>query len=200
MVTTNDETLWRSMWSFKDHGKSWQAVYECVHPPGFRWLHESFGTNWRMMEVQAAIGRIQLRRMKTWHAERVRNACTLWKAVRQLPGVRVPVLPPTIEHAAYKCYVFVEPSVLKPDWNRDRVLEEMVQRGVPCYSGSCSEVYMEKAFAGTGWRPAKRLPVARELGETSLMFLVHPGLTLSEINRTVLALTAVMQEAVGKKM
>ena len=200
MVTTNDETLWRSMWSFKDHGKSWQAVYECVHPPGFRWLHESFGTNWRMMEVQAAIGRIQLRRMKTWHAERVRNACTLWKAVRQLPGVRVPVLPPTIEHAAYKCYVFVEPSVLKPDWNRDRVLEEMVQRGVPCYSGSCSEVYMEKAFAGTGWRPAKRLPVARELGETSLMFLVHPGITLREINRTVLALTAVMQEAVGKKM
>jgi dTDP-4-amino-4,6-dideoxygalactose transaminase len=200
MVTTNDETLWRSMWSFKDHGKSWQAVYECVHPPGFRWLHDSFGTNWRMMEVQAAIGRIQLRRMKTWHAERVRNACTLWKAVRQLPGVRVPVLPPTIEHAAYKCYVFVEPSVLKPDWNRDRVLEEMVQRGVPCYSGSCSEVYMEKAFAGTGWRPAKRLPVARELGETSLMFLVHPGITLREINRTVLALTAVMQEAVGKKM
>ena len=198
MVTTNDETLWRSMWSFKDHGKSWQAVYERVHPPGFRWLHESFGTNWRMMEVQAAIGRIQLRRMKTWHAERVRNACTLWKAARQLPGVRVPVLPSTIEHAAYKCYVFVDPSVLKPDWNRDRVLEEMVQRGVPCYSGSCSEVYMEKAFAGTGWRPAKRLPVARELGETSLMFLVHPGLMPSEINRTVQALTAVMQESVGK--
>ena len=196
MVTTNDETLWRSMWSFKDHGKSWQAVYERVHPPGFRWLHESFGTNWRMMEVQAAIGRIQLRRMKTWHAERLRNACTLWKAARQLPGVRVPVLPSTIEHAAYKCYVFVDPSVLKPDWNRDRVLEEMVQRGVPCYSGSCSEVYMEKAFAGTGWRPAKRLPVARELGETSLMFLVHPGLTKSEIHRTVQVLETVMQEAV----
>ena len=200
MVTTNDETLWRSMWSFKDHGKSWQAVYERVHPPGFRWLHESFGTNWRMMEVQAAIGRIQLRRMKTWHAERVRNACTLWKAARQLPGVRVPILPQTIEHAAYKCYVFVDPSVLKQDWNRDRILEEMTQWGVPCYSGSCSEVYLEKAFVGTGWRPAKRLPVARELGETSLMFLVHPGITLREINRTVLALTAVMQEAVGKKM
>ena len=196
MVTTNDETLWRSMWSFKDHGKSWQAVYERVHPPGFRWLHESFGTNWRMMEVQAAIGRIQLRRMKTWHEERVWNACTLWKAARQLPGLRVPVLPPSIEHAAYKCYVFVDPSVLKPDWNRDRVLEEMVQRGVPCYSGSCSEVYMEKAFAGTGWRPAKRLPVARELGETSLMFLVHPGLTKSEIHRTVQVLKTVMQEAV----
>ena len=200
MVTTNDETLWRSMWSFKDHGKSWQAVYERVHPPGFRWLHESFGTNWRMMEVQAAIGRIQLHRMKTWHAERVRNACILWETARQLPGLRVPVLPQTIEHAAYKCYVFVDPSVLEPDWNRDRVLDEITQRGVPCYSGSCSEVYLEKAFAGTGWRPARRLPVARELGATSLMFLVHPGLTLSEINRTVQALAAVMQEATARSI
>ena len=198
MVTTNDETLWRSMWSFKDHGKSWQAVYERVHPPGFRWLHESFGTNWRMMEVQAAIGRIQLRRMKTWHEERVRHACTLWDAARQLPGLRVPVLPSTIEHAAYKCYVFVDPSVLKPDWSRDRILEEINLRGVPCYSGSCSEVYLEKAFEGTGWRPAKRLPIARELGETSLMFLVHPGLSKSEIQRTVQVLEAVTQEAVPK--
>ena len=198
MVTTNDEPLWRRMWSFKDHGKSWQAVYERVHPPGFRWLHESFGTNWRMMEVQAAIGRIQLRRMKTWHAERVRNACTLWNTARHLPGLRVPVLPSTIEHAAYKCYVFVDSSVLKPDWNRDRILEKIALQGVPCYTGSCSEVYLEKAFAGTGWGPANRLPVAKELGEISLMFLVHPGLMPSEINRTVQALTAVMQESVGK--
>jgi dTDP-4-amino-4,6-dideoxygalactose transaminase len=63
MVTTNDRELWSKMWSFKDHGKSWEAVYEREHAPGFRWLHESFGTNWRMMEVQAVIGRIQLRRM-----------------------------------------------------------------------------------------------------------------------------------------
>lgn len=198
MVTTSDETLWRSMWSFKDHGKSWQAVYERAHPPGFRWLHESFGTNWRMMEVQAVIGRIQLRRMETWHAERVRNACTLWKAARQLPGLRVPVLPPTIEHAAYKCYVFVDPSVLKPVWDREHILEEITLRGVPCFSGSCSEVYLEKAFEATPWRPARRLPVARELGGTSLMFLVHPGLTKSEIYRTQEVLTTIMQEAVGK--
>ena len=45
MVTTNDEALWRAMWAYKDHGKSWAAVYERQHPPGFRWLHEGFGTN-----------------------------------------------------------------------------------------------------------------------------------------------------------
>jgi len=195
MVTTNDRTLWSRMWSFKDHGKSWQAVYERQHPPGFRWLHESFGTNWRMMEMQAVIGRIQLQRMTAWHEERVRNANAIWRAARVLPGLRVPEVPLDVEHAAYKCYVFVEPQALKPEWNRDRILNEINALAVPCYSGSCSEVYLEKAFDDTGWRPQERLPVARELGETSLMFLVHPGLTADEIERTCATLGQVMKRA-----
>jgi dTDP-4-amino-4,6-dideoxygalactose transaminase len=195
MVTTNDRTLWAKMWSYKDHGKSWEAIYERQHTPGFRWLHESFGTNWRMMEVQAAIGRIQLRRMEAWHSQRASNAENIWAVCREVPGLRVPVLPQGIEHAAYKCYVFVEPTALKPGWDRDRILNEIAVHGVPCYSGSCSEVYLEKAFDGTGWRPRERLSVARELGETSLMFLVHPGLTKAEIGKTVKAIAAVMELA-----
>lgn len=195
MVTTNDRALWSRMWSFKDHGKSWEAVYEREHPPGFRWLHESFGTNWRMMEMQAAIGRIQLRRMPDWHEERLRNANTLWGTARSLSGLRVPEVPVEIEHAAYKCYVFVEPQVLNPDWSRDRILNQINALAVPCYSGSCSEVYLEKAFDDTGLRPEERLPVARELGETSLMFLVHPGLKTEEIQRTCDALEQVMARA-----
>ena len=79
MVTTQDETLWHKMWSYKDHGKSHKAVYEREHPPGFRWLHESFGTNARMLEMQAAIGRIQLKRMAQWHERRKQNALQLQK-------------------------------------------------------------------------------------------------------------------------
>lgn len=195
MVTTNDRALWSKMWSLKDHGKSWEAVYERQHAPGFRWLHESFGTNWRMMEVQAVIGRIQLRRMADWHASRLANAQQIWDCARQLPALRVPAIPEGSVHAAYKCYVFVEPSQLKAGWDRDRILGEIAARGVPCFSGSCSEVYLEKAFDDTGWRPAERLPVARELGETSLMFMVHPTLTSAEIDKTCAVLAEVMAEA-----
>jgi dTDP-4-amino-4,6-dideoxygalactose transaminase len=195
MVTTNDRTLWSKVWSFKDHGKSWEAVYERTHAPGFRWLHESFGTNWRMMEVQAAIGRIQLRRMKDWHAQRKFNTKKIWEAASRMPGLRVPPIPQEIEHAAYKCYVFVEPVAMKTGWDRDRILGEINQRGIPCYSGSCSEVYLEKAFDNTGWRPEERLPVARELGETSLMFLVHPTLTKAEIDKTIEMMTEVTKLA-----
>lgn len=195
MVTTNDRDLWQKMWSFKDHGKSWEAIYEREHAPGFRWLHESFGTNWRMLEMQGVIGRIQLRRMPEWHSSRAKYAERIWTCARELNGLRVPIIPADYNHAAYKCYVFVEPSLLKAGWSRDRILSEIVSLGVPCFSGSCSEVYLEKAFDDTGWRPETRFAVAKELGETSLMFLVHPTLTEVEIDKTCEALKIVMQRA-----
>lgn len=195
MVTTNDRQLWADMWAYKDHGKSWEAVYEREHAPGFRWLHESFGTNWRMLEVQAVIGRIQLRRMQDWHRARLDNARAIWTAARQLPALRVPALPDDEVHAAYKCYVFVRPECLKSDWSRDRILNEIIARGVPAFSGSCSEVYLEKAFDNTDWRPAQRLANARELGETSMMFMVHPTLTAQEIGLTCTVISEVVQQA-----
>ncbi|MEJ7930603.1 DegT/DnrJ/EryC1/StrS aminotransferase family protein [Ramlibacter sp. AN1015] len=195
MVTTSEEALWRSMWAYKDHGKSYAAVYEREHPPGFRWLHESFGTNWRMLEMQAAIGRIQLRRMAEWTGARTRYANAVWNACKPYPVARVPAVAADSVHAHYKCYVYVRPQALAPGWSRDRIVEEINAEGVPCYQGSCSEVYLEKAFEGTGWRPAERLPVARALGETSVMFLVHPTLSAAEIDRTCTVASQVFQAA-----
>lgn len=195
MVTTDDTDLWKRMWAYKDHGKSWDAVYERQHPPGYRWLHESFGTNWRMIEVQAAIGRIQLRHMADWQATRLRHARRIWDCARALPGLRVPDVPDSIDHAAYKCYVFLDRDALAPGWTRERIMQAIADQGVPVYSGSCSEIYLEKAFDGTTFRPAQRLPVARVLGDTSLMFLVHPTLQDEHIDRTCEALSVVMAQA-----
>jgi dTDP-4-amino-4,6-dideoxygalactose transaminase len=199
MLTTNRQDWWEKAWAYKDHGKSWSAVYERNHPPGFgfRWLHESFGTNWRMLEVQAVIGRIQLRRMVEWHKRRKANAEQLAAVFSTLPGLRVPLPPVNVEHAWYKFYVFVCPEALPSDWSRDRIMDEMNKAGVPCYSGTCSEVYLEKAFDNTGWRPANRLPVAKALGETSLMFLVHPTLTGEEILKICEAIKEVMAKIYG---
>lgn len=195
MVTTNDEAIWRSMWEYKDHGKSYAAVYEREHEPGFRWLHESFGTNWRMLEIQAAIGRLQLSRLPGWSKVRKRHGETIWATCRQFEALRTPELPGDVQHAHYKCYAYVRPELLAPGWDRDRIVAEINSLGVPCFQGSCSEIYLEKAFEGTPWRPAERLPVARELGETSLMFLVHPTLSEEAIDQTCTAIATVMSQA-----
>ncbi|EPP5811980.1 DegT/DnrJ/EryC1/StrS family aminotransferase [Vibrio vulnificus] len=190
MVTTNDQALWSAMWSYKDHGKSYDAVYNRPHPPGFRWLHESFGTNWRMTELQGVIGRIQLQRMAEWTAKRQHNGKLIDQAVADLPVVRRVEVADYIEHAEYKHYLFVNPEQLKQGWTRDRIVEAINAAGVPVYQGSCSEIYLEKAFDDTPWRPAERLKNAVTLGETSLMFLVHPTLTTEEMEKT----TAVVRE------
>lgn len=195
MVTTNDKNLWSFMWSYKDHGKSYDAIYHKEHPPGFRWLHESFGTNWRMLEFQAVLGRIQLTRMAEWTAKRQAYGARIDQVASAFSCVRLVKVPEYIEHAEYKHYMFVEPEHLAEGWSRDRIVEEIVKLGVPCFQGSCSEVYLEKAFDNTTWRPEKRLPNAVELGETSIMFLVHPTLTEEEMDKTVQVVQTVFSMA-----
>ena len=194
MVTTNDESLWKKMWSYKDHGKNFDRVYNKQHPPGFRWLHDSFGTNWRMMEMQAVIGRLQLKQMPEWTAKRNTNMACIQAVFENSPYFTVAKPSSDYVHAAYKCYVQVNIDALPEGWSRDRIMQEINGLGVPCFSGSCSEVYLEKAFDNTPWRPTERLANAQALGESSLMFLVHPTLSEESLQKTVNAIQTVISQ------
>jgi len=195
MVTTNDKEQWSRMWSYKDHGKSFDAVYNTQHPPGFRWLHESFGTNWRLTEMQSVIGRIQLTRMHEWTRIRNEHAAKLINVCRAFSSIRAPDVPDYIEHANYKFYVFVDPSNLKAGWSRDKIIDALNELGVPAMQGSCSEVYLEKAFEGRDFKPKESLPTAKELGETSLMFLVHPTITSEQMGAVASLVRDVLSQA-----
>ena len=189
MVVTNKKEIWSKVWSYKDHGKSYDAVYKSDIKPGpsFRWLHESFGTNWRMMEVQSAIGRIQLQKLEGWIRKRRRNAEILTNAFLNIPALRVTVPPDNVVHSYYKYYVFLRPEMLKKGWDRERIITAINNLGIPCFTGSCSEMYREKAFAKDNLRPGKPLPVAKELGDTAIMFPVHPTLSVDDMRGMVKA-------------
>ncbi|WP_380083866.1 DegT/DnrJ/EryC1/StrS family aminotransferase [Deinococcus lacus] len=195
LLALNDTEVWKKAWAYKDHGKSYDAVYHREHAPGFRWLHESFGTNWRMLEVQAAIGRLQLRKLPEWIEQRRANAAVLNERLARHAALRLTLPGDEIYHAYYKYYVFVRPEHLAQGWDRDRIMNAVAAQGVPCFSGSCSEIYLEKAFQDAGYGPKERLPVARELGETSLMFLVHPTLSPEDMHRMADVVDAVMAQA-----
>ncbi len=199
MLVINDEDAWQKAWAYKDHGKSYDAVYNRMHPPGFRWIHDSFGTNWRITEMQSAIGRLQLQKLDNWIRARRKNAALLLAGLANTQGLRLTVPPSEIEHAYYKFYVFVRPEELNEDWSRDRIMQEINAAGVPCFSGSCSEIYLEKAFATCASRPAHRLSVAQNLGETSLMFLVHHTLSVLAMEKTISTINAVMASATRKQ-
>ncbi len=195
LMTTDDSELFDKCWSFKDHGKSQSAIQRPHEPHLFRWLHESFGTNWRLTEMQSAMGRVLLRRLPEWVEARRQNAATLTSALKSIHSLRIPVAPDHMSHSYYKYYAFVRPTSLKVGWTRDRIVQNLQAEGIPCGPGSCSEIYLEKAFDGPGLRPTVRLPVARELGETSLMFMVHPSLMATEIEATSSAIKKVLNAA-----
>lgn len=195
MITLNDDAMWEEAWTYKDHGKSYDAIYRRPAPEGYRWLHEDFGTNWRLTEMQSVLGRIQLKRMPEWKALRARNAGILAQRFGDNPFLRVPLPGADFDHAYYKFHVFIRPEQLKPGWTRDRILSECDARGIPCRNGVCGEIYMEKAFEKAGLRPKERLPVARELGETSLMFMVHPTLSEAHMHDMADRMSAVFAEA-----
>ncbi len=195
MLVTNRHDLWQRAWRYKDHGKTPEAFYSPPPPSNkFRWVHDSFGSNYRMTEMQAAIGRIALRRLPEWVSTRQHNAEKLFAACQEHPVLRTPTPSTEVKHAYYKYYAFVRNKRLKQGWSRDRIVAEIRDCGVPCYSGSCSEIYLEKAFP-EHWKPTQRLQVAKELGETSLMFLVHPTLTATNLETSVSAIHSVLKKA-----
>ena len=195
MLTTNDTDLWSSAWAFKDHGKNYEAVYQRHHPPGYRWLHESVGTNWRLTEVQSAIGRVLLRKLPEFVHTRRRLANILTGRFSGIPALRVTIPPDHTMHSYYKYCVFLHPEHLREDWNRQRIVDAVNAEGVPCFVGGCSEIYLERAFPQE-LRPRSRLPMARELGETALMFLVHPTLSEHDMQDTADAVEKVLARAV----
>jgi len=193
MLTTNHSDAWERAWSYKDHGKNYNSVYNREHGIGFRWLHDSFGTNWRMTEMQSAMGRLQLKKVPEWVETRRRNADRLTSYLSRVPGLRITVPPQSTHHAYYKYYAFVRPEMLQSGWSRDKIVQAIAEEAVPCFVGSCSEIYLEKAFVGR--RKHKRLPIAKQLGETSLMLLVHPTLSDQHLALTVQAVEKVMSQA-----
>ena len=195
LLAMDDEAIWNKAWSRKDHGKAYNAVHGNGHTPGFRWLHESLGSNYRMMEIQAALGLRQLKRLPDWHARRTANAKILMSRFADLSGLRTPEPPAHIRPAWYRFYTFVRPERLKPGWNRDAIFGALNSAGIACFTGSCPEIYREKVFTDSGLAPPRRLPVAAALGETSLAFLVDPCQTAADMQRVATIVANVMDEA-----
>lgn len=198
MVTTSDRDLWATMWAFKDHGKDWESLQKPPQAPGFRWLHHTLGTNYRMTEMQAAIGRVQLRKLAGWTERRNQIAMRLAAVCQEFESVKVPEVPEDHVHAYYRFYA-VLPAVMPSGWNRDRFVAAVVAGGAPCFQGSCPEIYLERAWNGSAARPIRPLSNAVELGRRVFCMLVHPTMSEDDISRSELALRNALAALAAEK-
>ena len=196
MLLLRDKEAWRRAWAYKDHGKDYDSIFPQSKTSGFQWVHHTFGTNWRLTEIQAAIGRKQLEKLPHWLSRRKCNAQALISGLSGISGLRVYEPPKYMEHAYYRCYAFVETGKLKPDWNKGRIIESINAKGVLCFEGGCSEIYREKAFVDAGLTPKTRLPAGKKLGEEAMCFLVHPTLTEKDMEVVCNTIHEVMAVAV----
>ena len=196
MVTTNNSFFWNKIWSYKDHGKDFNVIKNQNNKGSFNWVHSSFGSNFRMTEMQSVIGRIQLRKLNEWQEKRSKNLSFIYEKAKKIDGLIVPIVPDYVKHGAYRCYLFVDQKMLKEGWSRDRIIDEVKNFDVPCFSGSCPEIYLEKAFENTDFKPKNRLKNAKLVGEISIAFLTHPNLTFEELNHSCSVLSNVMQMAI----
>ena len=193
LLATNDRELWERAWSYKDHGKNWDTVHSQNQTGGFRYLHDSFGSNYRMTEMQAAIGRLQLKKLPEWHHHRSKNAMALRDSLFGCPGLSVPRPEVDYEHAYYRLYALMDKSQLTADWNRDQIIKNCQARGIQVGSGSCGEIYLEKAFQQFSTPP--RLPGAFQAQETSLAFVVDPTFTERDMQHVGKIVVDVMRKA-----
>lgn len=211
MVTTNNNSLWKKMWSYKDHGKNYTIIFDGIQDQvGYKWVHDTIGTNFRMIEMQAAIGRFQLKKLNNWVKQRNKNAKEIFKVLEKYKSIRIPdfkctetckqdcYIKQNCQHAFYKCYVYINENFLKPDWSRDKIIKEINKKNVPCFAGSCSEIYLEKTFDGYKKKPKERFFFSKLLGESSLMFLVHPYISKENMSLYLKVINNVLMRATIK--
>ena len=195
IVVTNRRDLWERAWSFKDHGKSWDAIHNQIQTGSFRYVHNTIGTNYRMTEMQAAIGRIQLKKLPDWVRQRRDCAALLCSLLKGVRGLLIAEPSSHFEHSYYRVYMLIQEKQLRFDWSRDRIIQELRKLEIPVGSGSCGEVYKEQSFRQMF--PDLQHKNAHIAQSQSLAFSVHPGLSQSDIHEIATCVKQVMQQATG---
>ena len=172
MLTTNNKHIWSAAWSLKDHGKVPNPVFKPQAKPGhFEWRVGSVGSNYRMTELQAAIGRKQLMKLEKWKKRRNEFAGRIFRIAEKYHFLNYYAAPEFVSPSYYRAYLTTEPKY------RNKLIESLLNGGIQCGQGACPEIYLETIFKNKKTPLSERLPHAARLGDTAIMFNVNPAVT-----------------------
>tara|TARA_Y100000768_G_C23597090_1_gene504226 strand:- start:38 stop:595 length:558 start_codon:yes stop_codon:yes gene_type:complete len=180
------------MSSFNNHGKNLDKYFSNKTYKSFPYLHESIGSNYRLTEMQSAIGIYQLSKMSQWSSLRKRNAEIIINMINDLEVANTPVICKGHRHAWYKLYVTLNLDKIKSSLTRHDIILALNKKGVPCSFGGCGEIYNEPAYNIKNKKIKNKLPNAHKLQGSSLMFQVHPTITKQSIIRNAKIIRSVL--------
>ena len=198
MISTKNEKIWLKCWSLKDHGKNYKNVFYKKQKTIFKWLHEDFGSNYRMTEIQAVIGREQLKSLDKQIKKRnlIVNLYLnelkdyyLKYDIFKKPEFKYQTHSPEKDskkynqniHAFYRLNLFINKKKVK----QNILIQKLTKNKINCGVGACPEIYREKIFRKLKFYPKKRLLNAKLLGETSIMFPINPYKSLTKIKSEI---------------
>jgi len=207
LISTNKKKLWLKSWSLKDHGKNYMSCFFKKHKTGFKWLHDNLGSNHRMTEIQAYLGREQLKTLDkninirnliaNLYLDGLKNYYQKFDVLIK-PNFKCQSCPlkKNIEncnkcvHSFYRLNLFVN----KKKINQIKLVELLNKKMIDCSIGACPEIYREKIFKKYKLSPKKRLSNAKLLGETSIVFPINPQKSLNKVNLEIMYIKKILSK------
>jgi len=203
MISTNNKRLWLKLWSLKDHGKNYRSVYFKNHKTGFKWLHDDLGSNYRMTEIQAVIGREQLKSLDKQIKKRnmiaklyineLEDYYTKYKIFKK-PNFRYQTYLSKENnhnvHAFYRLNLFINKNKI----SQNKLIQQFNKYKINCGVGACPEIYREKIFKKLKLYPKKRLINSKLLGETSIMFPINPNASIKKVKLEINSIKKILNK------
>jgi perosamine synthetase len=169
-----------------NNGFEHRMRYMRSHGQTERYLHTMQGLNYRMTDVEAAIGRKQLQRLDAMLKVRRRNARILQQSLAEVAGIRSQRVTAGGEHAWHQFCIVIEEDVFGCD--RDQLAKRLAQEGIATGVHYPRGLHQQPIFQELyGYEP---LPVTESLAKAILAIPVHHGLSEGGVNRIAEAIAA----------
>jgi dTDP-4-amino-4,6-dideoxygalactose transaminase len=198
MISTNNKIFWAKCWSLKDHGKSYHSVFHKQHKLGFKWHHDNNGSNHRMTEIQATIGRYQLKYLDSQIKKRnqiakkvISSLAVFWRKYNLIlqpnfkcSGCKVNDTKKDCNccvHSFYRLNLYINVNRKK----KLELLNYLQKNNVNCNEVPCPEIYKEKLFKSLKIYPPKKLTNTSQLGAKSIAYHINPYITSNKLDRDI---------------
>lgn len=184
MVVTDDDSLFERIALYRSHctrvyGKSTKycSLDETRFPMGKRFWWQDFddcGYNFRMTDIQAAVGRIQLRKLDSLNRKRIDNAAFLTEALADIPGITTPKLDPRCKHVFHLYPIVIDAE--RFGMNKVDLVHAMLHEKGIKLGTHYSPIHLTTAFRKRGFKEGM-FPVAERLAERLVTLPINPRQT-----------------------